>query len=466
MENGIGNTDPTSTNEGMLARNAWFRENYQEGTEKPYSVSGYPMCSALKSDLYGNRVIFPPSTKITFTFTKAPSAWYLMVPQDSADKNKYKFHLSNCALFVKTVTLNDHLYKSLVSRMEKEPIRFHYRRLAVKTEVLDSHSIYFESNNLFSDSTSPLKVYFAIVKNKSLGSDYRLNPYSFIRSLKVTPRPDMFRFQSPQYSTNLLHYQQLEILKKQQEENHKILEALTKIRMKEKKRHLKAKLKRNQQKAKILQADGNTSENESTLKPTRLAKGKSIPGRNVTKRYTKSTPVDSKVAQNVTPTISESSLPASNLETLPSVSSGEKKQKTDKRFLAHLSDFSSDEDSDDDYEPSFINDLSESETDSEDLSNYDTAESNLNEKILKTNPVAATSSSSKKSKSHHSVKVTPKPSTPPLPPQYQNLQDPEENICFVESFSLDVNSKSLDQFNIPATKMSCVSDYVRFLGKN
>jgi len=42
----------------------------------------------------------------------------------------------------------------------------------MKVESINPHSILHESNNLYPDSESPFRIYFMIVKNKSLGRDY------------------------------------------------------------------------------------------------------------------------------------------------------------------------------------------------------------------------------------------------------------------------------------------------------
>lgn len=41
----------------------------------------------------------------------------------------------------------------------------------------------------------------------------------------------------------------------------------------------------------------------------------------------------------------------------------------------------------------------------------------------------------------------------------------DDNICYVESFDLDINSTRVDQFSIPATAQQCPEQYFRFLSK-
>jgi hypothetical protein len=99
----------------------------------------------------------------------------------STDTENYRFHIVSCCLYVKMVTLTDPVYKSLKTRIEKEKLIYQYRRLSMKQDVINQNSIIYESGNLYPDSTSPLRVFFMIVKNKSVGRDYSLNPFSFSR---------------------------------------------------------------------------------------------------------------------------------------------------------------------------------------------------------------------------------------------------------------------------------------------
>ena len=68
----------------------------------------------------------------------------------AADTEKYKFKIVSCCLFVKLVTLSDPIYRGLKSRMDgKEKLVYHYRRLSMKSDVINAHSILYESGNLF-----------------------------------------------------------------------------------------------------------------------------------------------------------------------------------------------------------------------------------------------------------------------------------------------------------------------------
>lgn len=190
-QDGLLSIEPTNTNESMLSRNALFRKNGvfnpKTAQKAEYSEEGFTFLAPLRHEFNGIRQLFPSNTKVAFHFIKADSAWYLMKPNNvqTKDTENYTFSIISCVIFVKICTLNENVYKSLSSRLSHEKILYHYRKLSMKTETINQHSILFESSNLFPDSESPMKIYFMIVKNSSLGKDYYSNPFSFIRSVKV-----------------------------------------------------------------------------------------------------------------------------------------------------------------------------------------------------------------------------------------------------------------------------------------
>ena len=110
----------------------------------------------------------------------------------STDKENYRFHIISCCLYVKLVTLTDPVYRSMKERLDKEKLLYQYRRLSMKQDVINQNSIIYESGNLFPDSTAPLRIFFMIVKNSSVGKDYSTNPFNFSRSVHYRSLPFHF----------------------------------------------------------------------------------------------------------------------------------------------------------------------------------------------------------------------------------------------------------------------------------
>ena len=434
---GIGDIEPTATNQAMLSRNAWFREDMEEGTTKPYSKEGYTMITPLKHDLYGCKVLFPPGTKISFTLTKAADGWYLMKPADSTDTNEYKFQISNCTLYAKVVTLNDPIYRSLKSRLEKERILFHYRQLSMKPELINAHSILYESNNLFPDSQQPVRVYFMLVRNSSVGpKSYKRNPYSFIRALKVKGVDR----KSGGPSEQSLQLMQMQLLQQQQQQNLEILNELRRMADNAKKRkHKHSKLQQ------MHQLDGNETEgdpNEGVLRllpGNRKAKGKG--------KGKKSVPVTEDLPTNLQeiPPLS----PQPTTSNAAERNAAKKAKVAIKKLGGLISDVESEESEADTFH-SFICPDSSSDDDTCD----DHTEDELLTKIYQCQTTK-----------HVKPTLPPKPQGHKPSGGHKSYYEDPPKICYVESFELDINSKTIDQFTIPATKMQCPDSYMRFLGK-
>jgi len=389
-------------------------------------------------------------------------------------------------MFVKVITLSDPIYKSLKSRLEKEKILFHYRKLALKIEVLNAHSILFESQNLFPDSSKPMKVYFALVRNQSTSPNYKLNPFCFIRALKVPKAPDPVP-PGPGFNANLQQefWRQQALLAAQQQEAQRVL--LNEIRRLKQRRHHSSKKRKK----------CNQDSGKSNCPCSKCHKGKSIPGKDLAK----CSQVDGNDDPPEEPNASTASVSANQTK-------GSKKMKKSnfncksvsrstkcgtrsaaklaaenvKKNCAILNPKDSLENQtmqelDSDYSPSDEDeetDQSSTESNSSEFSSeeFDTAEG---EPLLHYH--LSNQQLNLKSQTFHTNLQTnqqppqppqpPQPLPPPLPPISvpSTLQAGNDQICFVETFELDLDSKRVDNFSIPATLSQAPEDYLRFLGK-
>lgn len=404
-----------------------------------------------------------------FTLTKQSDAWYLMKPHDSTDTEEYKFHIVNCVMFVKVISLSAPIYESLKSRLQKEKILFHYRKLAMKTEVLNAHSILFESQNLFPDSSKPLKVYFALVRNSSTGSNYKTNPFCFLRSLTirappkpVPPGPGLSNLQQEFLRQQALAFAQ------QQETQQMLLEEIRRLKhtphhsSKHRHKHQKdsrkpkcrcpkcrkGKAVKGKQLAKCSQIDGNDELPKEADPPVPSGSGKQQKGPKTCKKSgpkgkSKSTPrltqcetrlAAIKAAENVKKNCAILNPP----NPLDHQTAGERND----------SDYSPNDEDHESNESSTESEPSESSSDE-----FDTAEG----EDLQSSP------------SNTKTKKIPLP-VPPVPTflgfwPTTEVQGDNDKVCFVESFELDVDSKRCDAFSVPATLTQAPEDYLRFLGK-
>lgn len=94
----------------------------------------------------------PPGVKVSFDLQRSADAFYLMrcnKENNVEDTTTYRANLLKCCLFVKIAQMVEPIYKSLISRFEKEPMFYHYRKVVCKTYAIPPEGQIFSSQNLF-----------------------------------------------------------------------------------------------------------------------------------------------------------------------------------------------------------------------------------------------------------------------------------------------------------------------------
>ena len=69
-------------------------------------------------------------------------------------------------------TINDVIYHQLLSRFDKDDIKYSYRKIIVKPLTFPALNIEFMTGNVFPDSDNPMKLHFVLVKTLARTSDY------------------------------------------------------------------------------------------------------------------------------------------------------------------------------------------------------------------------------------------------------------------------------------------------------
>lgn len=150
---------------------------------------------------------------MTFTLTRAPDNFSLMrltpTPPTPADTTEYKCILVSCSLYVKVAQMTMPLYEGLEMKWKNEPLRYYYRKMEIKIESINSYSINHQTNNLFPDSTTPVKLYFAIVDTEALTGSYDKNPFCFIRKWEVAKSSQVTK----NYAEDILQHELLRRVK-------------------------------------------------------------------------------------------------------------------------------------------------------------------------------------------------------------------------------------------------------------
>lgn len=305
-----------------------------------------------------------------------------------------------------------------------------------------------------------------VVKDEALAGSYFHNPFSFIRSLRITPSPSVSEKNQELEAAQLLNQT---LLQQNQQNNQLIQEIWLELQKKKaKKKHNRRshgalckcqkccyrRARKGKQilgKSRIVQTDGNDTDGGTSTQPESSNQPKTFITPNALKQALKRTK-DQRPAKASAKILLD--------QQRQWIGDGNNSDKDpDYQTTDESSDYSDDEEND-----SKLQSSSESE-------DFHSLPSGSSEKI--TEPQAETSQqgmSAFSQPAHQSpCRVTskkPHVKTPKIDP-VKNLDTdiPEEEKCFIQYFDLEINATKIDQLSHPGTFKQAPTDYYRFLSK-
>lgn len=171
-----GNFKASTTNPGFFNRNNLFRKNMTAASE--YIPEGVTLIGRIQHDLFNCDVAIPYNTKVNFYLERSGDKFVLQ--KTESDTDSYEVTLGNIALYCKVGVLSTPMYQELSSRWNKEDLKFHYRRIAIRPIGLPRHKQEFYTESLFTEE-NPVRIFVAFVETKAKNGDQKSNPYFFGR---------------------------------------------------------------------------------------------------------------------------------------------------------------------------------------------------------------------------------------------------------------------------------------------
>jgi len=178
-----GNFEASTTNPGFFNRNGLFRKDMTPTAE--YLPEGILLIGRLNHDLFNSDVAIPFNTKVNFYLERASDDFVLLKP--ASDTDTYEITLSNLALFCKVGVLSTPMYQELSMRWNKEDLKFHYRRIAIRPIGLPRHKQEFYTESLFTEE-NPVRIFVAFVETNAKNGTQITNPYFFGRYVHLDTR--------------------------------------------------------------------------------------------------------------------------------------------------------------------------------------------------------------------------------------------------------------------------------------
>ena len=184
MDGKINTTLGYPSNQGFLARNAYFRRNMANvGSAKTYKSEGAVFIGRLNHEMAGMMKPLPHLTPVHITLIRTDDKFYIMT-EPTGDDEEYRVVVSEVCLHVPVAMMNQELNDQLGERLKNTPITYHYRRQTVLTVSIPRNKQIFVTDQLFPESENPIRIFFVLVETDSLLGDYKKNPFDFRRKWK------------------------------------------------------------------------------------------------------------------------------------------------------------------------------------------------------------------------------------------------------------------------------------------
>ena len=143
------------------------------------SMEGY---FPLNLDLFNGERLFPPGNDILLSLNRAKDN-FLWIYTDAATEpaNNYKIIIEDLQLDVKYIELNSKLEKSVLSRMQKEPVLLPITKTEIKTESFGQPRSSFELNSVYTGELPKTILVLMVETAALLGTTLKSRPYKFTR---------------------------------------------------------------------------------------------------------------------------------------------------------------------------------------------------------------------------------------------------------------------------------------------
>jgi hypothetical protein len=156
------------TNTGLLARHNLF------------TGAGHraQFISQIHADIFQQELYLVNNIEIELEITPHTDTFTILSPQWTPAINaRYRLEITDCRLFVKTVSLMDGLALDIAKKLEVQPARYALRKTMAVSHLLTAGRT--EAHiNLFSDQL-PRRLVVGMVANEAFRGDYTLSPFNF-----------------------------------------------------------------------------------------------------------------------------------------------------------------------------------------------------------------------------------------------------------------------------------------------
>ncbi len=96
----------------------------------------------------------------------------------SGDNAEHKIKITDMAFYIRKIRLSDDVKLAHMKQLEKEPARYHYKRVEMKSFTIPQNVSDINLEKVC-DGKIPNKLFYGLVSNEAFNGDYHKNPYKF-----------------------------------------------------------------------------------------------------------------------------------------------------------------------------------------------------------------------------------------------------------------------------------------------
>ena len=156
------------------------RDLFKNADKNAYSLDPVVFVGKLHTDFRSTDNGIVPGISLKIELTRTPIDFILKVPA-VADAVKYKLKIDDAVLLCPVATLTEDNWTKIDRLLSEGPSHIYYKRVQVTNKAIPATSKNFVSENLFSSTQLPSRLFIGFLETNAFLGERQLNPFNFAR---------------------------------------------------------------------------------------------------------------------------------------------------------------------------------------------------------------------------------------------------------------------------------------------
>ena len=162
------------------------RDLFKNAEKTAYVLDPVVFVGKLHTDFRSTDNGIVPGIALKIELTRTPIDFILKVPA-VADAVKYKLKIDDAVLLCPVATLTEDNWTKIDRLLTAGPSHIYYKRVQVTNKAIPANSKNFVSENLFSSTQLPTRLFIGFLETTAFLGERQLNPFNFARKWIYPP---------------------------------------------------------------------------------------------------------------------------------------------------------------------------------------------------------------------------------------------------------------------------------------